>query len=101
MGQPGKPGYNFFTDTHSDFHKEDPAHNDAYMWDIFGVKNVPFDGVLVSLATLQKSRSKYQEILDNGIHKFLGLPQQFPIMADCGAFSTSRRMNLPIKPKMS
>lgn len=93
------PGYNFFTDTHSDFHKEDPAHNDAYMWDIFGVENVPFDGVLVSLATLQQSRSKYQEILDKGIHKFLGLPQQFPLMADCGAFSYIKENEPPYKTK--
>ena len=67
------------------------------MWDIFGVENVPFDGVLVSLATLQQSRSKYQEILDNGIHKFLGLPHQFSIMADCGAFSYIKENEPPYK----
>jgi hypothetical protein len=91
------PGYNFLTDTHSEFHKEDPSHNDSYMWDIFGVKNVPFDGVLVSLATLQQSKNKYQEILDNGIHKFLGLPHQFSIMADCGAFSYIKEDEPPYK----
>jgi len=91
------PGYDFLTDTHSDFHKTDPSHNDSYMWDIFGIENVPFDGVLVSLATIQQSRSKYQEILDKGIHKFLGLPQQFPIMGDCGAFSYIKEIMPPYK----
>lgn len=91
------PGYNFITDTHSASHTEDPSHNDSYMWDIFGVENVPFDGVLVSLATLQQSRNKYQEILDKGIHEFLGLPHKFPIMADCGAFSYIKENEPPYK----
>jgi queuine/archaeosine tRNA-ribosyltransferase len=91
------PGYNFSTDTHSEFHKENPSHNDSYMWDIFGIENVPFDGVLVSVATLQQNRSKYQEILEKGIHKFLGLPQQFPLMADCGAFSYIKETIPPYK----
>ena len=81
------PGYDFITDTHSDSHNADPSHNDSYMWDIFGVENVPFNGVLVSLATIQKNKRKYKEILEKGIHSFFGLPHSFPFMADCGAFS--------------
>ena len=81
------PAFDFITDTHSESHNMDPAKNDAYMWDLFGVEKVPFDGVLVSIATIQQNKKKYRAILEQGIHKFFGLPKSFPIMADCGAFS--------------
>ena len=81
------PGYNFLIDTHSDSHNFNPLKNDFYMWDIFGIDHVPFDGVLVSIATVQQNRKKYQSILKTGIHQFLRLPQEFEIIADCGAFS--------------
>ena len=42
------PNYIFASDVHSSKHSEDPLRNDVYMWDIFGVDGVPFDGVLVS-----------------------------------------------------
>jgi len=81
------PDYDFMSDTHSQLHTEDPINNDAYMWDLFGIDNVPFDGVLVSIATIQKKSRKYSLIEKNGIHTFLGLPDNFPVMGDCGAFS--------------
>ncbi len=81
------PGFDFIQDQHSQAHNEDALSNDTYMWDIFGIDNVPFDGVLVSIATIQEKKSKYAKILENGIHSFLRLPQNFEIMADCGAFS--------------
>jgi hypothetical protein len=81
------PGYDFLSDTHSPAHKSNPIKNDFYMWDIFGIENVPFDGVLVSIATLQQNQTKYQSILKSGIHNFLRLPKKFEILADCGAFS--------------
>lgn len=81
------PDYDFITDTHSNSHKLDPIKHDSYMWDLFGIENVPFDGVLVSIATIQNKSKKYSLIEQCGIHKFLGLPSDFPIMADCGAFS--------------
>lgn len=80
------PEYDFITDTHSKLHREDP-NNDAYMWDLLGVDKVPFDGVLVSVATTQKNKRKYAAIKEKGIHQFFRLPDDFPIMADCGAFS--------------
>lgn len=81
------PRYDFIHDRHSSAHTADPLTNDVYMWDIFGVANVPFDGLLVSIATIQEKKTKYQTILDKGIHGFFRLPQSYPIMADCGAFS--------------
>jgi len=80
------PKFDFIRDKHSKAHSEDPLGNDVYMWEIFG-KDVPFDGVLVSIATIQENKSKYAKVLEGGIHRFLRLPQDFEIMADCGAFS--------------
>jgi hypothetical protein len=91
------PGYNFQTNTHSVAHKAHPSKNDSYMWEIFGIENVPFDGVLVSIATLQKKPTKYQSILNTGIHNFLRLPQDFEILADCGAFSYIKEEIPPYK----
>jgi hypothetical protein len=81
------PGFDFIQDQHSQTHKEDALSNDIYMWDIFGIENVPFDGLLVSIATIQEKKLKYTKILENGIHSFFRLPQSAEIMADCGAFS--------------
>jgi hypothetical protein len=88
------PDFNFQTDVHSDSHNVDPVNNGAYMWDIFGIDQVPFDGVLVSIATLQGNTTKYKQIREKGIHTFLGLPKTFPLMADCGAFSYIKE-NIP------
>ena len=57
--------------------------------DVFGIANVPFDGVLVSIATIQKKKVKYAKILENGIHSSLRLPQNFEIMAIAVLFPIS------------
>lgn len=80
------PKYDFTSDRHSTEHNENPTNNDYYMWDIFGTENVPFDGVLVSRMTIKDKKSKYQRILDEGIHNALRLPNAFEIMGDCGAW---------------
>lgn len=92
-------GYDFLTDTHSVSHKANPLKNDSYMWDIFGIDKVPFDGVLVSIATIQQNSKKYHAILNSGIHQFLRLPQDFEIIADCGAFSYIKEKVPPYKTK--
>ena len=80
------PKYNFSSDTYSREHSEDPCKNDAYIWDVFGVENVPIDGVLVSRSKLQENGKKLSLINEQGIHNFLHLPPDFEIMGDCGAF---------------
>jgi len=91
------PGYDFLSDTHSETHNSNPLKNDYYMWDIFGIDKVPFDGVLVSIATIQQNSKKYQAIQKTGIHQFLRLPQDFEIIADCGAFSYINERMPPYK----
>jgi len=80
------PKYDFTTDNHSKIHKENPMMNDVYMWDIFGLKSVPFDGVLISKMKIMQNKKKYQLIMDKGAHGFLRLPKSFEIMGDCGAW---------------
>lgn len=80
------PKYDFLQDRHSTEHTNSPANYDVYMWDIFGIENVPFDGVLVSRMTIKDKKSKYQRILNEGIHKVLRLPNDFEVMGDCGAW---------------
>jgi len=80
------PKYDFLTDEHSKEHEKDPVGNDVYMWDIFGLEDVPFDGVLVSRMKIEENKSKFEAIQEKGIHSFLRLPKTFPIMGDCGAW---------------
>lgn len=81
------PGYDFISDSSSTQHKESHGDLDNYMWDIFGQENIPFDGLLVSVATISKNKRKFQEILENGAHAYFHLPKDIEIMGDCGAFS--------------
>ncbi|MCD6515794.1 MAG: hypothetical protein J7L07_12785 [Candidatus Odinarchaeota archaeon] len=80
------PGYDFIADRHSKEHRKNPLKNDVYMWDIFGLDNVPIDGVLVSRMTIMQNKVKYNLILEKGIHEVLRLPQDFEVMGDCGAW---------------
>jgi hypothetical protein len=50
-----------------------------------------YDGILVSREVLQKSKKKkraLEELADGngGIHRYLRVPPDFPVMGDCGAF---------------
>jgi len=80
------PKYDFITDTYSKQHSEDAEKNDNYIWDIFGIKKVPIDGVLVSRTKLEENKRKLQRIKSLGFHEFLHLPKYFEIIGDCGAF---------------
>ncbi len=92
------PKYDFESDTHSREHKEDPVKNDFYLWNIFGIDNVPIDGVLVSRMTIIGKKRKYERALHEGIHKVLRLPQDFEILGDCGAFGYVKEKLPPFDP---
>jgi hypothetical protein len=91
------PKYEFIDDVHSKIHYENPLQNDVYIWDIFGLEKVPIDGVLVSRMKIMENRIKYQQILSEGIHKFLHLPKNFQIMGDCGAWGYINQEEPPFK----
>jgi len=91
------PHYDFITDQHSQRHKEDPFM-DQYMWEIFGLEKVPFDGVLVSRVKIESNKKKQRIISEIGIHKFLRLPNDFVIMGDCGAYGYIDQETPPYHP---
>lgn len=92
------PKYDFTSDTHSRKHREDPVKNDVYLWNIFGIDNVPIDGVLVSRMTIIGKKRKYEQALREGIHKVLRLPHNFEILGDCGAFGYVKEKLPPFNP---
>ena len=92
------PDYDFINDRHSKKHMENPIRNDVYTWNIFGLENVPIDGVLVSRVTITGNKKKYEWILAEGIHKVLRLPKNFEIIGDCGAFGYVEEKTPPYDP---
>jgi len=79
-------GYDFANDTYSEDHFVD-RRKDVYMWEIFRKNRIPFDGILVSLMSIDGNGKKRREIIENGgLHEYLRLPTNIPIMADCGAW---------------
>lgn len=76
------PHYDFLTDTHSggtgDWSNQVYAHQmlEAPAW----------DGLLVSRVVAEKGKRKARRINELGVHRYLRVPRQVPIMGDCGAF---------------
>ena len=91
------PAYDFIKDTHSSEHRENPLKNDVYIWDIFGIDKVPIDGVLVSKMAIIQNKKKYNQILREGIHRVLHLPENFEIIGDCGAWGYVEEDEPPFK----
>ena len=77
------PMYDFINDKHNRGEKNAYEH-DWYAHEIF--PNPNYDGILVSLAVLDNGK---REMINRkgGIHSFLRFPDQYPVMADCGAFN--------------
>jgi hypothetical protein len=44
-----------------------------------------YDGILLSLGTITKENQERMREL--GVHGFLRVPDEFPVIGDCGAFS--------------
>jgi len=76
------PDFNFETDTHSGGSGD--WSNEVYAHQMYPSPNC--DGILVSRAVAEKSKKKTERINSMGVHRFLRVPREFPIMGDCGAF---------------
>lgn len=76
----------------SDFDFENDIHsggsgdwsNEVYAHQMYPEPN--YDGILISKVVAEKSKKKKERINRLGVHRFLRVPRQFPIMGDCGAF---------------
>jgi hypothetical protein len=76
------PDYDFLTDTHSGGTGD--WSNQVYAHQMYPEPN--YDGLLMSRAVAEKSKKKKERINVLGVHRFLRVPREFPIMGDCGAF---------------
>ncbi len=76
------PDYDFETDTHAGGTGD--WSNEVYAHQMYPEPN--YDGILVSRAVAQKSKKKDARINEMGVHRFVRVPRNFPIMGDCGAF---------------
>jgi hypothetical protein len=76
------PDYNFATDTHSGGSGD--WSNEVYAHQMYPEPN--YDGILISKVVAEKSAKKKERINRMGVHRFLRVPREFPVMGDCGAF---------------
>lgn len=76
------PEYDFERDVHSGGSGD--WSNEVYAHQMYPEPN--YDGILVSKVVAEKSKKKKERINALGVHRFLRVPRQFPIMGDCGAF---------------
>jgi len=80
------PDYDFLRDMHRS--GRNPYRDDRYAHEIYDTP--PYDGILLSRATLDDSKAKHDAILQAGsAHRYLRLPAdgQHKVLGDCGAFS--------------
>jgi hypothetical protein len=76
------PDYDFESDIHSGGGGD--WSNEVYAHQMYPEPN--YDGILVSKVVAEKSKKKKERINALGVHRYLRLPREFPIMGDCGAF---------------
>jgi len=63
----------------------DPYEHDAYHYELYGTLNC--DGILVSKSVLEDNSKKKATARKIGIHQYLRLPANVPVLGDCGAFN--------------
>lgn len=73
-------------DFEHDFHSGGTGNwaNEVYAHQLYPEPN--YDGILISKVVAEKSKSKKERINRLGVHRFLRVPREFPVMGDCGAF---------------
>lgn len=76
------PDYDFVTETHSGGTGD--WSNQVYAHQMYSEPN--YDGILISKVVAEQSKKKAERINQLGVHRYLRLPRQYPIMGDCGAF---------------
>ena len=77
------PHYHFATDSHP------PGAGDNYEYAVYShqIYDEPqYDGILISKVIVESSKRKKEVLERLGVHRYLRVPRQFPIMGDCGAF---------------
>ena len=76
------PNFDFRTDKYS---SDRDVSKDVYAHEIFS--RPPYDGLLVSRAVAEKSKTKFEILLRRGARAYFRLPDELEVFGDCGAFS--------------
>ncbi len=76
------PGFDFQADAYT---PSRDISKDVYAHEIFGTP--PYDGILVSRAVAERSKTKFEILQKQGAHSYLRLPKELEVFGDCGAFS--------------
>ena len=77
------PVYDFENDLHPD------GTGDGYEFAYYShqlYESPPYDGILISKIVVEMKKSKKAIFEKLGVHRYLRVPREFPIMGDCGAF---------------
>jgi hypothetical protein len=77
------PHYDFLTDA------PPPGTGDGYDFAVYAhqiFEYPPYDGILISKVIVEAKKSKKAILEKLGVHRYLRVPRDFPIMGDCGAF---------------
>ena len=77
------PDYDFITDTAPEG-TGDGYETAVYAHQIYD--SPPYDGILISKVIVESKKSKRLILEKLGVHRYLRVPREFPIMGDCGAF---------------
>jgi hypothetical protein len=85
------PDYDFLTDTHSGGSGD--WSNQVYAHQMYPAPN--YDGILVSKIVAEHGKKKKERINELGVHRYLRVPRQYPVMGDCGAFGYIQEKNPP------
>lgn len=76
------PDYDFTNDIHSG--GRGAWDNEVYAHQMYSEPN--YDGILMSRAVADKGKRKAELLKSRGVHGYCRVPQEFPILGDCGAF---------------
>ncbi len=83
----------FDFDKDAPFPNRDAYSHDTYHYELYGKLNC--DGILVSKSVLENNKEKLARIKSVGIHRYLRVPINVPVLADCGAFNYISAENPP------
>lgn len=72
-----------------------PYDHDCYHYEIYGQLNC--DGILISKSVLEDNQLKKNKTRQLGIHGYLRIPKEVPVLGDCGAFSYLMAYEPPYK----
>jgi hypothetical protein len=79
------PGFDFLNDEPSLHRKSDLDDAFAHDPELYGRPN--YDGLLVSKNQVEERQFKRLLVERVGIHRYLRVPADYPVMGDCGAFT--------------